>query len=202
MSFLRSFSADDTLVADFVDGSDESFELLIGRHATSLFNTAYYITGNLDAAERILLDLYCEAYREIPLAQERTTVKFWFYRKLVNQVIAEAEEYDEVKALLSVLGEKSVEKVAERGITREAILQGLEALPVEYRVVFVLRDIMQFDKGEVAEIVERDETAVSAILHRARLMLLRTLDTIQPNEDLDELPLSLQTHALVERLIA
>lgn len=199
MGFLKSFSIDDSLLEGFIAGSDEDFELLISRHANSLFNTAYYATGSLDAAEEILLSVYCDIYRNVTRATARTTVKYWFYRQVVEQIIV----HHEAIADMELLGETvAADESGSESQEREAIRKALLSLPLEYRLVFVLRDIMQFDKNEVGEILERDVAAVSAILHRARLMVLRSLETIAPNEDFEELPLQIQAQAVVERLTA
>jgi len=202
MGFLRSFSIDDSLLSGFVAGSDEDFELLISRHANSLFNTAYYATGSLDMAEEILLSVYCEAYRSVAQTNAKTTVKYWFYRQVVEQIVQHLEVAAEIANELSDDSDSELEKDYIEDSSRENIRRALLTLPFEYRMVFVLRDVMQFEKVEVAEILETDEVAVTAILHRSRLMLLRSLEAIAANEDFDELPLQIQTKAVVAQLVA
>ncbi len=176
MGFLRSFSVDDDLVSGFITGSDASFEGLMGRYATELFNTALYISGDLDIAEQVLTEVFCEAYREIPEAIERTTVKLWFYRLTVKMTLKLME--DRIIAVPSISS-----STGDTGITRERVMEAINRLPVEYNVVFVLKDINRFSNLDVAEVLELDNEQFQARLNRARLMILRDIDN---REDIDD----------------
>ena len=50
------------------------------------------------------------------------------------------------------------------------------ALPVEYRIVFVLRDIEGLSAQETAEILSLSVPAVKSRLHRARVFLREQLN--------------------------
>jgi RNA polymerase sigma-70 factor (ECF subfamily) len=54
---------------------------------------------------------------------------------------------------------------------REVMQRGVDLLPEDLRVVFLLRDIEQQSNAEVAEALELTVPAVKSRLHRARLAL-------------------------------
>jgi RNA polymerase sigma-70 factor (ECF subfamily) len=58
----------------------------------------------------------------------------------------------------------------------QVVRQAIEALPPEYRVVLVLRDLEGLSNGEVADTLDTSVAAVKARLHRARLALRGMLE--------------------------
>jgi RNA polymerase sigma-70 factor (ECF subfamily) len=53
--------------------------------------------------------------------------------------------------------------------TQQAMSEAIEALPAEFRQVFVLRDLEGHSNADVAEILDLSVAAVKSRLHRARL---------------------------------
>jgi RNA polymerase sigma-70 factor (ECF subfamily) len=59
--------------------------------------------------------------------------------------------------------------------TQQAMSEAIDALPPEFRQVFVLRDIEEMSNAEVAEILDISIAAVKSRLHRARLKVRNRL---------------------------
>jgi len=53
--------------------------------------------------------------------------------------------------------------------------EAIEALPPEFRQVFILRDVEELSNAEVAEILDLSVAAVKSRLHRARLKVRNRL---------------------------
>jgi RNA polymerase sigma-70 factor (ECF subfamily) len=62
-----------------------------------------------------------------------------------------------------------------RGALREALDQAIEALPVAFREVVILRDVQGLSYAEIAEVVRIPVGTVMSRLSRARERLQRTL---------------------------
>jgi len=61
---------------------------------------------------------------------------------------------------------------------REAVENAMGELPVEYRLVLVLRDIQGLSGEETARVLKISLPAVKSRLHRARLFLRDRLDMV------------------------
>ena len=74
----------------------------------------------------------------------------------------------------------------EQGVYRREIADALEkavsALPPDYRLVWMLRDVEGLDTRETAEALGIQEGNVKMRLHRARLALRRDLAHLAPAE--------------------
>ena len=108
------------------------------------------------------------------------------------------EPYPDV--LLEGVADRSQQPEA-RYETREAIglafVTGLQRLPPRQRAVLVLRDVLAFRAGEVAEMLDVTEVSVNRTLQRAR----KTLDTVVPPGQREHAPLpgSREERELVDR---
>ena len=96
------------------------------------------------------------------------------------------EPYPDV--LLEGVADRSQQPEA-RYETREAIglafVTGLQRLPPRQRAVLVLRDVLAFRAGEVAEMLGVTEVSVNGTLQRAR----KTLETVAPPGQREHAPL-------------
>jgi RNA polymerase sigma-70 factor (ECF subfamily) len=63
----------------------------------------------------------------------------------------------------------------ERNELREKLQEAVKALPEKYREVFVLRDVEEFNQEETAAALGINVTLVKVRLHRARMMLQKSL---------------------------
>lgn len=68
------------------------------------------------------------------------------------------------------------EELVLREETRAQLEQAVLALPKQYRLVLILRDMEQLDTKEVAEVLEISEDTVKMRLHRARVFVRNELE--------------------------
>lgn len=80
-------------------------------------------------------------------------------------------------------------RVADAESVSLSFLLLLESLTPHERAVFVLRDVLDFDFGEVAEAVQRSEVACRQLLHRARASLSANRRQLPPARERRELAL-------------
>jgi len=179
------------LIARILAGEKELFHDLIRPYERMLYLTAFSIVKNEADAEECAQDAVVNAYRN--LARFRGDSKFstWLVTIVVNEARQklrkakrskeesldeplEGEDKEYTPAPLTDWREIPSEAL-ERKELRETLRKAVADLPDIYRQVFTLRDLEEMNVAETAAALGVNENIVKVRLHRARIMLQRTL---------------------------
>lgn len=178
----------DEEIVDRVRGGDTGlYEILVRRHNRRLYRVARAILGGDADAEDVMQDAYVRAFER--LGQFRGEARFatWLTRIAINEArlrlrrrrpLVEIDAMDDdgnepLRAVPAELRSRS------RGADHEAFSrqlaalldEAIEALPLIYRSVFVLRQVEGLSVAETAACLEVGEDVVRTRLHRARALL-------------------------------
>jgi RNA polymerase sigma-70 factor (ECF subfamily) len=178
-------------------GDEDVFRELTDPYRRELHLHAYRIVGSAQDAEDLLQETLLAAWRAIGQFEERASVRAWLYRIATNRSLdalrasrrrpedlprmtemPEPTRYGNAiwvepyaDALLEGIPDQAPGPEA-RYEAKEAIglafIVGLQHLPPQQRAVLVLRDVLGFRAGEVAEMLETTEQSVNSLLRRAR----------------------------------
>ncbi|WP_248343846.1 sigma-70 family RNA polymerase sigma factor [Anaeromyxobacter paludicola] len=173
------------------DGTRREFEHLALQHIDPLFSAALRLTKNERDAEDLVQDTFLRAYRFFDKFERGTNIKAWLFKILTNTFINRYRR--NVKERNIVEGSER-EAVHERFISREAteyaanpeqfffdrllsddVLQAVDALPIDFRMVVILADLQEFSYKEIAEILEIPVGTVMSRLFRGRRLLQKSL---------------------------
>jgi RNA polymerase sigma-70 factor (TIGR02960 family) len=178
-------------------GDEDAFRKLTDPYRRELQLHIYRIIGSVQDAEDLLQETLLAAWRSLEQFEGRASVRAWLYRIATNRSLdalrasrrrPEAlrrmtdvpeptrrtepiwlEPYPD--ALLEGIRDQAPGPEA-RYETKEAValafIVGLQHLPPQQRAVLVLRDVLGFHAGEVAEMLETTEPSVNSLLRRAR----------------------------------
>lgn len=178
-------------------GDEDAFRELIDPYRAELQLHCYRILGSLQDAEDQLQETLLAAWRGLEKFEERTSLRSWLYRIATNRCLNALrdrrrrpqevpsmveppeptrrvepmwlEPYPDV--LLEGLADTAPGPEA-RYETRESVglafMVALHHLPPRQRAALVLRDVLGFHSGEVAEMLESSEASVKGALQRAR----------------------------------
>jgi RNA polymerase sigma-70 factor (TIGR02960 family) len=177
-------------------GDQHAFRELTDPHRRELHVHCYRILGSTQDAEDLVQETLLAAWRGLPAFEGRSSVRSWLYRIATNRCLnflrdrsrrprelptmddppptrrvepLRLEPYPDV--LLDELPDR-VPGPAARYEARESIelafIVALQRLPPRQRVALVLRDVLGFHTGEVAEMLDTGEAAVKGALQRAR----------------------------------
>jgi RNA polymerase sigma-70 factor (ECF subfamily) len=170
---------------------EEAYEELVRRFGGRLLATARHFLPRTEDAQDAVQEAFLSAFRSLDRFRGGCRLSTWLHRIVVNAALMKLrgasrrpetpiEDYlprfDETGHHAAPVEEW---KVSPEGAllsreTSERVRAAIEALPVSYRAVLVLRDIEEFSTEETAQILSLTRTAVKVRLHRARLAL-RTL---------------------------
>ncbi len=163
-------------------GSEEALEALYRRHWPWAHRAAYLVVHDKAAAEDIAQEAFLAAVRALDRFDRRRPFGPWLHRIVVNRAIdwararslrAEAME-SEPEASDAWPGEM---RGPERGRPySEGVVAALASLSPEHRAVVVLRYLLEYTPGEIAEALELPRGTVNSRLRRALDRLARLLE--------------------------
>jgi RNA polymerase sigma-70 factor (TIGR02960 family) len=177
-------------------GDEDAFRELTDPYQRELQLHIYRIVGSAQDAEDLLQETLLAAWRGLRQFEGRASVRAWLYRIATNRSLdalrasRRRPEEQPIRQLpeptrrhepvwLAPYPDVLLEGVPDdapgpqaRYETREAIalafVVGLQHLPPRQRAVFVLRDVLGYRAGEVAEMLQTSQASVNNLLRRAR----------------------------------
>jgi RNA polymerase sigma-70 factor (ECF subfamily) len=149
--------------------------------------------GQREDARDVLQDTLIQAYVSLKDLRHPEALRSWVYRVAANACLMMRR-----KGKFEPQREVSLEDLMPRGSSgpraeipdpaslpdeelarselRQVVRAAVEQLPVQYRIVLVLRDMEHLPTAEVAQALDLPESTVKMRLHRARLMVRQSLE--------------------------
>ncbi len=154
------------LVRDAQRGSAAAFEQLFRRHWPRAYRAALLVVGDAAAAEDIAQESFLAAVRALDRFDRRRPFGPWLHRIVVNRAI----DWSRARSLRRELAPESAPEPAapERDDPEHAhvLATALTALGPEHRAVIVLRYLLDYTPGEIAELLELPRGTVNSRLRR------------------------------------
>ena len=156
--------SDAALVRAARRGSGDAFDELFGRYWPRAYRAAFLVCGDADAAEDIAQEAFLAAIRALDRFDRRRPFGPWLHRIVVNRAI----DHTRARALRrEVAGELLPEHAApEPEAPDEQLTGALAALGSEQRAVVVLRHMLGYTPGQIAELLELPRGTVNSRLRR------------------------------------
>ncbi len=169
-STLPDPSADELALA--VDGDVEAFTRIVKRYQGMVYSVAHSVLGNQTDAEDAAQEALLRCYRKLPQFRGEATFSTWLFRLALTASL-DYERRERRRPEPVEVPELACEDDADlgSGVTAAALLTALHALPEDYRVPTVLRDVYGLPYQEIAEISGRPLGTVKVMVHRGRAAL-------------------------------
>lgn len=159
--------SDAVLVRAAQRGSADAVEALFERHWPALHHAAFLVVRDAAAAEDIAQEAFLAALRALHGFDRRRPLGPWLHRIAVNRAIDHAR----ARALRREVGADPPERTDVPPVAPAAfgdvVLSALGALDVDQRAVVVLRHLLEYTPGEIAELLEIPRGTVNSRLRRA-----------------------------------
>ena len=144
-------------------GSASGIEALFRAHWPRAYRAAYLVVHDSGAAEDIAQEAFLAALRALHRFDRRRPFGPWLHRIVVNRAIDWARAH-------KLRGETELHDVHAAPEAAAApdgtLLAALAALPPEHRAVIVLRHLLGYTPGEIAELLELPRGTVNSRLRR------------------------------------
>lgn len=176
--------------------AEEAIPALLAEHGGKLLGLSRRLCGSPEDAEELLQDIFLAAFRSWDQFEARSKPTTWLYtiatRACTRKNRKRAGEPDTIESLDSltpndsstvpVLVDRSdgpFETSARRELQQQ-VESALSAVPQDFRVALILKDIVDLSVSEVATVLGIKEATVKTRVYRARLALRKVLAETLP----------------------
>lgn len=188
---------DNELVARLRAGDEQAFVALVRRHHDSMIRVATSLVPSTAVAEEVVQETWLAVLRGIAGFQERSSLRTWVFRILVNRArttgamerrsVAMADPGPAVEAVrFDTSGHwasppeqwlEDAEDRAQAGKIADRIRSAISDLPGRQRQVVTLRDIEGMTSEEVRSVLDISEINQRVLLHRGRSRLRQVIES-------------------------
>jgi RNA polymerase sigma-70 factor (ECF subfamily) len=171
-----SVGADTEDVARAAGGDARAFERLYRGHAARVHSLARRMLGPDEAGEATQ-DVFVRAWRKLGTFRGEAAFGTWLHRLAVNVLLARRAELGAQRRRFDD-GEGVLETVAAPAAASGAAVDveaAIDRLPAGARQVFVLHDVEGYKHEEIGRLLGITSGTSKSQLHRARMMLRRSL---------------------------
>ena len=168
-------------------GDKAAFEQLVIRHQELVFSLAYKLTGNREMANDVAQEAFIRAWKAIEKFRGDSTFSTWIYRITVNTAWTlrkKAKKHntlniDDTYEPIVIDEKKDPELVAINSDLSSVLINALDKIPIEQRIIVELKNIEGRSHKEIADYLNISVTAAKVRLHRAHQKLRQILEEVE-----------------------
>lgn len=174
-------------------GDTRAFSELVKRYQQTVYGFSYKVCRNKEKAEEALQDTFINVYKKLGQFDGRSKFSTWLYSIVTNNCLMKhrKRKIDEEMVYLDALPVNGGESHDRSAIPswndtpseelmnnelRSHLDDAIQKLPLDYRIVFILRDVESQTAEETAKILKLSVPAVKSRLRRARVFLRNELN--------------------------
>lgn len=185
-----SIRAEDEMIAAILAGQTQLYHELIRPYERSVYLMALSYMKNEADAEDVAQEAFIKAFKNLSTFRAEARFSTWLISITLNearsrlrrQALIRMESLDdpldeEETVSLALLRDwrEIPSEAVEREEVRKLLERAVQGLPEIYRQVFLLRDLEELNVNETAQLLNISISSVKVRLHRARLMLQKSL---------------------------
>jgi RNA polymerase sigma-70 factor, ECF subfamily len=183
---------DSVLIAKAAAGDEQAFTHLAKRYEETIYRFAFNVCRDKEKATETVQDTFINVFRKLNQYDGNAKFSTWLYSIVVNNCLMNRRQRKIDQASASIDGddngsindaspvlawdETPSEKLLNAEL-KQLLDEAIVKLPLEYRIVFILRDLEGQTAEEVATILRLSIPAVKSRLRRARIFLRSQLQT-------------------------
>jgi len=177
------------LISRIRNGEKGLFEILIRRNNPFLYKIGMSYGYHHQDVQDLMQETFIAAYTHLDKFENRSSFKTWIIRIMLNLCYHKAQKksFKNERSIETNVNDKIIPMFQDREMgdsyktvtNREVgqiIGKALLELPVDYRMVFCLRELNGLSTSEAAEAIGITETNVKVRLNRAKHMLRQSIE--------------------------
>lgn len=182
----------DTLVEKAQKGDIDSFSLLYDELLNPIFRFCFFKVSQKETAEDLTSDVFLNVWNKLSSYKKSDNIQFsaWVFRIAHNKVIdyfrrnkPTLELKEDLEITSSSFGE--THKKIENDFLKEELMNALSKIPPAQSETLILKYFSELDNIEIAEIMNKSETAIR-ILQSRGLKTIREFLEIKNSFSLDQ----------------
>lgn len=199
MESIKQFdtTTESELIERIKNGEKELFEILIRRNNPFLYKAGMSYGYRHEDVEDLMQETFIAAYINLGKFEGRSSFRTWITRIMLNHCYQKSQKssFKNEKPVEQISNDKlipmfeqsqssnSFKNVLNKEL-KTIIGDALVSIPLEYRMVFSLREISGMSTAETAEVLSITETNVKVRLNRAKTMLREKVERMYSPEDI------------------
>ncbi|NCU02843.1 MAG: sigma-70 family RNA polymerase sigma factor [Chitinophagaceae bacterium] len=208
MASVKQYT-DEQIIQHILDGATAQFEVLIRRYNPYLYKIGRSYNYNHQDTEDLMQETFINAFKHLADFEHRSAFKTWLLKIMLNQCFRKRQKYSFKNEQSKEIAENSTPMFTNKQETnnsltnkelKDVLEHALQSIPLEYRLVFSLREINGLNTAETADTLDITQSNVKARLNRAKAMMRREIEQIYTAEELYEFNL-IYCDAMVERVM-
>ena len=195
---IQNIDNESELVHKAQKGDEHAFSLLVKKYESTVYSFAYKVCRNEEQATETLQDTFVNVYRKLGQFNGKAKFSTWLYQIVTNNCLMKRRKSKLDKSSFSLESPDGAQEDSEHqgdGASlqtlvslkqtpqdemvnkelREHLDSAILKLPMEQRIVFILRDVEGRSSEEAAKILKVSVPAVKSRLRRARVFLREQL---------------------------
>jgi RNA polymerase sigma-70 factor, ECF subfamily len=195
---IQHFDSETELVHKAQKGDQRAFSLLVKKYESTVYSFAYKVCRNEEYATETLQDTFVNVYRKLDQFNGKAKFSTWLYQIVTNNCLMKRRKNKLDMSSVSIESRDSAQEDSEHQgdgaplhtlvslkqtpqdemvnkELREHLDNAILKLPMEQRIVFILRDVEGRSSEEAAKILKASVPAVKSRLRRARVFLRKEL---------------------------
>ena len=158
-------------------GSKAHQKELYSLYSKILFNLSLKYCTSFTEAEDNLHDSFIEIFSKIDTFKNTGSFEGWMKRITINKAISKFKKniyFEPTENLIYPIQDTEIE-INEFNISLDKMLELIQSLPNQYRLVFSLYELDNYSHKEIAEMLQISEGTSKSNLYKAKSILKRQL---------------------------
>ena len=210
MKELNTFS-DSEIVSKIVSGERALFEILIRRYNGLLYKTGRSYHYNHEDTQDLMQDTFVDAFNHLQAFEHRSSFKTWIIKIMLHNCYRKRRKFSFKNEDTAEISDLSIPMYSTQKQTDttavvfnkelgQIIESALQHIPLDYRMVFSLREMSGLSVEETADALNISSSNVKVRLNRAKAMLRKEVERAYSTCDLFEFNL-IYCDSIVERVM-
>ena len=198
------------IIERILKGEKSLYELIVRRFNPYLYKIGRSYNYNHEDTQDLMQETFIDAYKSLLQFEGRASFKTWIIRIMMNNCYRKREKSSFKNEIMQDTSEHSTplftntnndtDKIIQNRELGSIIEKALVQIPLDYRMVFSLREINGLNVSETAEMLNISEANVKVRLNRAKAMLRKEIESSYSANELFEFNL-IYCNAMVENVM-